>query len=44
MTENSQDIEVFVQDGIGLIRLNRREKRNALDAEMMQALSSGMIP
>lgn len=39
MTENSQDIEVFVQDGIGLIRLNRREKRNALDAEMMQALS-----
>ena len=43
MTENSQDIEVFVQDGIGLIRLNRRDKRNALDAEMMQALSKNLL-
>lgn len=39
MTANLHDIELSVQDGIGLIRLNRLAKRNALDAEMVQALS-----
>lgn len=39
MTGHAHDIELSVKDGIGLIRLCRLEKRNALDAEMVQALS-----
>ena len=39
MESDSEFITFSVQDGVGLIRLNRAEKRNALDADMVQALS-----
>lgn len=39
MESDSEFITFSAQDGVGLIRLNRAEKRNALDADMVQALS-----
>ena len=40
MTSSQAYIEFSVEDGIGLIRLNRIEKKNALDADMVNALGT----
>ena len=39
MTSTNENIEFSVSGGVGLIRLTRLDKKNALDAEMVQALS-----